>query len=163
MVVIVMASAGLGVSLNVTDPATLSLAFSSIAGAYSPYLFGFGLIVAAFLALVVISLASSWAVVEAIGWGRQRFFWVYLVESIPAVTIAIFLSNQLELVLNLMVAFVFVLIGPGIVVGLLASSKRIMGQFVSTRAWRIAYWLSLGFYIGSRDNRSSRGGLGSIE
>jgi len=42
-----------------------------------------------------------------------------------------------------MVAFVFVLIGPGILMGLLASNKRIMGNYVSNARWKAAYWLSL--------------------
>lgn len=66
MIVIVMATAGLG-GLNFGDPRTLSLALSAIAGEYASYLFAVGLIAAAFIALVVISLASSWAVVEAMG------------------------------------------------------------------------------------------------
>jgi manganese transport protein len=143
MVVILMASSSLGSSLNLEQPATLALGLSSLAGAYAPYLFGFGLILAAFLALVVISLASSWAVVEAIGWGRSRFFWIYVLESVPAVAIPILQPNHVELVLNLMVAFVFVLVGPGILVGVLSSNKKIMGQFASSWPWKVGYWLSL--------------------
>ena len=108
MIVIVMATAGLGSSVNFTEPRTLALAFSSIAGVYAPYLFAVGLVAAAFLFFsVVISLASSWAVVEAMGWQRSSFFWVYIVESIPAVAIPVFYPNPLALVLNLMVVFVF--------------------------------------------------------
>jgi Mn2+/Fe2+ NRAMP family transporter len=143
MIVIVMASAGLGTSVNFSEPRTLALALSSIAGVYAPYLFAVGLVAAAFLALVVISLASSWAVVEAIGWQRSRFFWVYVVESIPAVAVPIFYPDPIALVLNLMVVFVLVLVGPGILMGILASSRKIMGSYVSSRPWRLAYWLSL--------------------
>ncbi|MDV3277198.1 MAG: divalent metal cation transporter [Nitrososphaerales archaeon] len=143
MVVIIMASSGLGSSLNFADPRTLSQALTSIAGVYAPYLFAVGLVAAAFLALVVISLASSWAVVEALGWRKSNFFWIYLLESIPAVVVPIFVSNQLALVLNLMVVFVFVLVGPGILMGLLASNRRIMGNYVSKGPWKVAYWLSL--------------------
>ncbi len=143
MIVIVMATAGLGSSVNFAEPRTLALAFSSIAGVYAPYLFAVGLVAAAFLALVVISLASSWAVVEAMGWQRSSFFWVYIVESIPAVAIPVFYPNPLALVLNLMVVFVFVLAGPGILMGKLASDRKVMGKYVSNRRWKIAYWLSL--------------------
>lgn len=147
MVVIVMATAGLSASVDFTDPRTLSLGLSSIAGAYAPYLFAVGLAAAAFLALVVISLASSWAVVEAMGWEKSRFFWVYVVESLPAVAIPIFFPDPLTLVLNLMVVFVFVLVGPGVLMGKLASDKRIMGAYVSSRRWKIAYWLSLAMVL----------------
>jgi Mn2+/Fe2+ NRAMP family transporter len=65
MVVVVMATSGLSSSLDLTDPKTLSLALSSIAGPYAPYVFAVGLVAAAFIALVVISLGASWAIVEA--------------------------------------------------------------------------------------------------
>lgn len=148
MIVIIMASSGLGSSLNFVDPRTLSSALTSIAGSFAPYLFALGLVAAAFLALVVISLASSWAVVETMGWQKRTFFWVYIIESIPAVLVPVFLSNQLALVLNLMVVFVFVLVGPGILMGMLASNRKIMGSFVSSGRWRVAYWLSLAAIVG---------------
>ena len=138
MVVIIMANSGLGSSLDFANPRTLSRALASIAGGYAPYLFALGLVAAAFLALVVISLASSWAVVETLGLKKTNFFWIYALESIPAVIVPIFLSNQLTLVLDLMVAFVFVLIGPGVLMGLLASNKRIMGKYASTGRWKAA-------------------------
>jgi Mn2+/Fe2+ NRAMP family transporter len=147
MIVIVIATTGLSSALNFAEPRTLSLALSSIAGAYSPYLFAIGIVAAAFLALVVISLASSWAVVEAMGWKKSNFFWVYLIESLPAVVIPIFYPNPLALVLSLMVVFVFVLAGPGIVLGLLASDRRIMGKYVSGKSWKVAYWSSLALVL----------------
>ncbi len=148
MIVIVLATAGLSSSVSFSDPKTLALALSSIAGAYAPYLFAAGIVAAAFLALVVISLASSWAVVETMGWQKSRFFWVYLVESIPAVAVPIFYPNPLALVLNLMVVFVFVLAGPGIVMGKLASNRKIMGSYASGGPWKIAYWVSLALILG---------------
>ncbi|MGA2198898.1 MAG: divalent metal cation transporter [Nitrososphaerales archaeon] len=144
MIVIVMATAGMDSSVNLSDPKSLALALSSIAGRYAPDLFAVGLVAAAFLALVVISLASSWAVVEAMGWQDNRFFWVYVAESLPAVAVPIFYPNPLSLVLNLMVVFVFVLVGPGILMGKLTSDRRIMGKYVSSARWKVAYWLSLG-------------------
>ncbi len=147
MIVIAAATAGLGSSVNFADPKTLASALSSIAGSYAPYLFAVGLVAAAFLALVVISLASSWAIVEGMGWEKGSFFWVYLAESIPAVAIPIFYSDPLSLVLNLMVAFVFVLAGPGILMGMLASNRRIMGSLVSNASWKVAYWVSLALVL----------------
>lgn len=147
MIVIVMATAGLSSGVNFADPRTLSLALSSIAGEYAPYLFALGLVAAAFLALVVISLASSWAVVEALGWEKNKFFWVYVVESLPAVAIPIFYPDPLGLVLNLMVVFVFVLAAPGILLGKLAQDRRVMGAYASGRRWGVAYWLSLALIL----------------
>lgn len=143
MVVIMMATAGLSTTVTFDSPQVLSQALSAIADSYAPELFAVGLIAAAFLALVVISLASSWAVVEAMGWGKSNFFWVYVAESIPAVAVPIFYPDPLSLVLGLMVAFVFVLAGPGILMGMLASDKKVMGNYVSRGPWKVAYWLSL--------------------
>ncbi len=143
MVVIVMATSGLNSSLNFADPKALSLALSSIAGSYAPYVFAVGLVAAAFLALVVISLGSSWAIVDTMGWKKDSFLWVYLVESLPSVAIPILYPEPLSLVLGLMMVFVFVLIGPGILMGLLGSNSKIMGRYASNRYWKVAYWLSL--------------------
>ena len=143
MIVIAMATSGLSSSLNFADPRALSLALSSIAGAYAPYVFAVGLVAAAFLALVVISLGSSWAIVDTMGWRKESFFWVYVAESVPAVAVPILYPAPLSLVLGMMVVFVFVLVGPGILMGVLGSNRRIMGEYASSPRWRAAYWLSL--------------------
>ena len=144
MIVIMMATAGLGSAADFASPTVLSGALSAVADSYAPYLFAIGLVAAAFLALVVISMASSWAIVEAMGWRRDSFFWVYVAESIPAVAIPIFYPDLLSLTLGLMVAFVFVLVGPGILMGKVASDARVMGDLASRGLLRAAYWLSLG-------------------
>jgi Mn2+/Fe2+ NRAMP family transporter len=143
MVVIMMATAGLSTKVNFASPSFLAQALSAIANSYAPALFAVGLVAAAFLALVVISLASSWAVVEAMGWQKSSFFWVYVAESIPAVAIPIFYPDPLSLALGLMVAFVFVLAGPGILMGKLASDRAVMGGLVSKGPAKAAYWVSL--------------------
>jgi len=148
MIVITMATSGLGSSLNFANPKELSLALSSIAGPYAPYLFAVGLVAAAFIALVVISLGSSWAFVDAMGWRKDSFLWVYTLESLPAVAVPILYPSPLSLVLGLMVAFVFVLIGPGVLMGLLGSDRRIMGEYASSRYWKTAYWACLAFVVG---------------
>ena len=148
MVVVTMATSGLSASLNFEDPKALSLALSSIAGRYAPYLFAVGLVAAAFIALVVISLGSSWAFVDAMGWKKDDFLFVYMLESLPAVVIPILYPSPLSLVLSLMVVFVFVLIGPGVLMGLLGSDKRIMGEYASSRYWKAAYWACLAFVVG---------------
>ena len=143
MIVVAMATSGISASLNFADPKALALALSSLAGTYAPYVFAVGLVAAAFLALVVISLGSSWAIVDTMGWKKESFLWVYVAESAPAVVIPILYPTPLSLVLELMVVFVFVLVGPGILMGLLSADKRIMGEHVSGAGWKVAYWLSL--------------------
>ena len=148
MIVVAMATSGLSSSLNFADPRALALALSSLAGAYAPYVFAVGLVAAAFLALVVISLGSSWAIVDTMGWKKESFLWVYVAESVPAVVIPIFYPTPLSLVLDLMVVFVFVLVGPGVLMGLLSADKRIMGENASGTGLKAAYWLSLAAVLG---------------
>jgi len=143
MIVISMATAGMSSGVDYGAPRALAMALSSIAGEFAPYLFAVGLVAAAFMALVVISLASSWAVVEAMGWQKDSFVWVYVLEPIPAVVIPILYPDLLGLALSLMVVFALVLIGPGVLLGRLASDRRVMGSYASSPPWRVAYWLSL--------------------
>jgi len=91
-----------------------------LAGPYAPYIFSIGLIAASFLALVVISLGSAWGVAETVAWARKSFFWVYLIESLPALLVPIFFPDLFNLAIVLIVLFAFVLLGPGVVVGLIA-------------------------------------------
>lgn len=84
---------------------------------------------------------------EAIGWGRQRFFWVYLVESMPALVVPMLFPNLLNLAIGMMVLFVFVLLGPGIMVGLIAKKRQIMGDLASSLSWSVAYWVSLALVV----------------
>jgi manganese transport protein len=150
MVVILLATIGLnGTLLETSSPHELARALSFIAGPYAPFVFAVGLIAASFLALVVISLGSAWGVAETIGWRRERFFWIYLVESLPALVVPMLFPNLLNLAISMMVLFVFVLLGPGIMVGLIARKKRIMGDSSSGLGWSIAYWVSLAVVVTS--------------
>ena len=150
MVVILLATIGLnGTLLGTISPEKLSRALSFIAGPYAPYIFALGLMAASFLALVVISLGSAWGVAETIGWGRQKFFWIYLIESLPALFVPMFFPDLFNLAIDMMVLFVFVMLGPGVVVGLIARKKQVMGEMASTLGWSMAYWLSLTLVVAS--------------
>ena len=147
MIIIVIVSTDLDQGLSLLSPKQLATSLA-VAGQYAPWLFGIGLVAAAFLALTVISLGSAWGLVEAIGWPRSRAFWVYFVESIPAVILTILLTtNLLASILNLMLAFVFVLIGPAVIMGLIASNEHVMGEHASKGAWKAAYWINLAFLV----------------
>jgi manganese transport protein len=147
MIVIVMSSSNLGISSSIVSGTQLAQALS-VVGAYAPILLGLGLIGASFLALTVVSLGSAWGLVEALGFERKKAFPVYVLESIPALVAAsLFVSNLMNFTLQLMVIFVFVLIGPAMIMGLLSSSKKVMGEHASTTFWRVAYWASLAAVI----------------
>jgi len=149
MVIVEMAMSGINPDMNFASIPELSSGLSAIAGVYSPYIFGIGLIGAAFLALVVISLGSAWGFMEALGIRREKASIVYVLESLPAVVIAIILPASLLIgtVLDLLVVFVFVLIGPGILMGIIARNRSIMGDYATSRRGEIAYWTSIIFVI----------------
>jgi manganese transport protein len=150
MVVILLATSGLsGALLETNSPLALSQALSFLAGSYAPYIFAVGLIAASFLALVVVSLGSAWGVAETIGLDRQKFFWIYSIESLPALVVPLLFPDLFHLAIDLMVVFVFVLLGPGVMVGLITRKKRIMGKLSSSWSWCVAYWVSLALIVAS--------------
>lgn len=143
MVAFLMLGAGMPVTADLFTTSGVAAAFAAVGGWFLLYAFAVGLVAAAFLALVVISLGSAWGVVEALGLPRARAFWIYTAESVPAVIIPFLYPHPLTLVLVLMVLLVFILIGPGILVGTLACDKRVMGNEASQGFWKAAYWVSL--------------------
>jgi manganese transport protein len=143
MVAIVFASAGLSPNIAIADNASLSSAIMNIGGTYAPYVFAIGLVAAGFLGLVVISLAGSWGVVEALNLKGSTWFKIYIAESLPAVVLVFFFNNLIGLVLTLMVALIFVLIGPVVAMGLLAQNKELMGEHALGTFDRIAFWGSV--------------------
>jgi Mn2+/Fe2+ NRAMP family transporter len=143
MVAFLMLGAGMPSSSDLFTTSGLASALATVGGWLLPYAFAFGLVAAAFLALVVISLGSAWGVVEALGLPRRRAFWVYTAESVPAVIVPFLFPHPLTLVLDLMVLLVFILVGPGILVGALASDPKVMGDRASRGLWKGAYWASL--------------------
>jgi Mn2+/Fe2+ NRAMP family transporter len=143
MVAFLMLGAGLPRGTDLFTSSGVASAFETVGGWLLPYAFAVGLVAAAFLALVIISLGSAWGLAEALGIPRGRTFWVYTLESIPAVIVPFLFPHPLGLVLDLMVLLVFLLIGPGILVGVIASDRKIMGNRASRGLWRFAYWASL--------------------
>ena len=149
MVIVEMAMSGINPDMDFASIPELSKGLSAIAGVYSPYIFGVGLIGAAFLALVVISLGSAWGFMEALGIKREKSSIVYILESLPAVIIALIIPATLLIntVLDLLVVFVFVLIGPGVLMGIIARNRSIMGDYSTSRKGEIAYWASMIFVL----------------
>jgi manganese transport protein len=147
MVMVVMIGAGLRGSIDFTNGAGFTAALSGGLGQYGAYVMGAGLVAAAFLALVVISLGSAWGVTEALGISPRKTIWIYAMESLPAVLVPLLLPQLVTLVLALMVAMVFILIVPGVFLGTLVSDARLMGSEASRGWWRAAFWGSLGFVV----------------
>ncbi len=147
MVAVVIVSVGLPHNLAINTNHDLANAIMSLGGTYTPIMFSIGLAAAAFLALVVISLASAWGVVESLGMKGDMWFKIYILESLPAVILPLFFVNLIGLILGLMVALVFVLIGPVIALGILAQKKELMGDHVLSKFDKIAFWGSVSVVI----------------
>ena len=147
MIMIVVIGASLGVSIDVTHPAGFAHDLVAALGPYSADLLGVGLVAAAFLALVVVSLGSAWGLREALHLSSRRTLWVYALESLPAVIVPLLFLQLVTLVLALMVAMVFILIAPALLVGKLVSDPGLMGAEASRGPWRTAYWASLGCVV----------------
>ncbi len=148
MVAIVIVSAGLGSKVTINTTAGLTSAINSLGGTYAPVLFSLGLVAAGFLALIVISMASAWGIAEALDVKGNTWFKIYVLESLPAVVIPLLFGNLIALVLGLMVALVFVLIGPVVAMGLLAQDKRLMGEHALNKFDKIGFWGSVIAVIG---------------
>jgi manganese transport protein len=150
LIMVAIAIAVIGVSSNSLDfasPTVLSQGLSAVSGSFAPYIFGIGMIVASFIALIVISLGSSWGVTEALGWGRKNWFKVYLIESIPALIVPMLSLNLINLALSLMALQIAVLVAPAVILGLIASNKNLMGEYALNGINKIVYWAFVGLIV----------------
>ncbi|MCL4346211.1 MAG: divalent metal cation transporter [Candidatus Thermoplasmatota archaeon] len=151
MVVIEMGSTGLDINDNVMNPGGIASALESIAGPYSPLFFGIGLILAGFIALVAISLGSSWGTLESIGkYSHRNMVMLYVAESVPALIITLTVSgfrSIVGLVLELMSVSPLILILPGIMGGLIVTDRKIMGKYAYGIKAATAYWITLAVMI----------------
>jgi manganese transport protein len=147
MIVVVMIGADVGRAFTFATAAGFSAALTAGLGQYATYALGAGLVAAAFLALVVISLGSAWGVTESLGLSPKSVIWIYAGESLPAVFVPLLFPKLITLILALMVAMVFILVIPGVFLGKLVSDSRVMGSEASRGIWRRGYWASLGFVV----------------
>lgn len=120
----------------------LGSVLTPIAGPYSLPIFGIGLISAAFIALIVISLASAWGIAESLEISKRALWIVYVLESLPAVIAALIIPAGLlvNVTLYLLVMFVFVLIGPMLILGIIGKNRKIMGELVLSKNGQLIYW-----------------------
>ncbi|MCL5100948.1 MAG: divalent metal cation transporter [Candidatus Marsarchaeota archaeon] len=143
MIAIVVVSAGLGKGTVINTSHQLANAITSLGSSFTPAIFTIGLIAAGFLALVVISMASAWGIVEALDIKDKTWLKIYIIETLPAMIVPLLFNNLIALVLTLMVALVFVLIGPVVALGLIAEKKKLMREHTLKGASRLAFWISV--------------------
>ncbi|WP_149564647.1 divalent metal cation transporter [Sulfuracidifex tepidarius] len=137
----------------------LVIALAVIIGHKTPYevissinsFLGILLISSGFLALVVVSLASSWGVLESLGMNtRSNVKKVYFLESIPMFVTVLLLGDYLKL-LNLAVTILsispIVIVLPSILIGILVSKKRIMGKYTYSKTRTITYFVVITLFL----------------
>ncbi len=149
MICILLVGVRIGSDLG---PVTIA-GIAGLSHAYISLLLAICMVSAGFLALVVISLASTWGVGETFKWvthgdamprGARKFYLLYVLESFPAMIIAILLGYSLMgLVIALMASLVIVLIPSGVFVGRLAGSRNVMGGHALSRRYMAGYWILL--------------------
>ena len=129
--------------ISVTDAAHAALALVPLTGRASAIVFGAGLIGAAMLGALVVTLATAWAFGEAFAWPcslnhtciqAKRFYGFYaviivvaagvvLIPNLPLVKITLYVEAFTALVLPIVLAFLLVL----------ANDKKILGDRVNSR------------------------------
>lgn len=145
MIVIEMTFTGIPRASNATIFASaheLGSVLTPIAGSLSLPIFGIGLLSAAFIALIVISLASAWGIAESLGISKRSVWIIYVVESLPGVLAAMLIPAGVlvNAVLYLLVMFVFVLVGPMAILGIIGRNRKIMGDLALSRKGQWLYW-----------------------
>jgi hypothetical protein len=87
-------------------------------------------------------LGSAWGVAEALNVKNVNI--IYIAESVPAVVLTLLVPsvNLVCIVLDLLVFFVYALIGPIIILGIISRNKKIMGEYASRGLSYFAYWIS---------------------
>lgn len=105
-------------------------------------IFGLAFVFSGFLALIIISLGSSWGVVESLGYKRQskENLLIYTLESFPALLLTLLITISIDYMIGLMVLFVFVLLIPGILLGVIVQNKKIMKNHNYNKKEITIYW-----------------------
>ncbi|MEG1425992.1 MAG: Nramp family divalent metal transporter [Raoultibacter sp.] len=140
--------------IEITSAADAASALAPFAGQYAEALFAIGLIAASFLAACVLPLTTSFVVCEAFGWeAGVSFKWkeAPLFKSIFTFIIAfsavVVLIPNVDLMSVMLTAqFVNGIILPVLLIfmAIIASDKRIMGQYCSKPFSKVILWVSVG-------------------
>ncbi|MHB1439548.1 MAG: NRAMP family divalent metal transporter [Cuniculiplasma sp.] len=138
MIIVEMAFTGIPRASNssfFSTPSQLGKVLIPIAGTFSPYILGVGIIAAGFIALITISLGSAWGISESLNIPKRSQWIVYLIESTPAV-LAVMVINPGALIISvlyLLIFFVFALIAPMLMLWIIGRNRKIMGDLTLSR------------------------------
>jgi NRAMP (natural resistance-associated macrophage protein)-like metal ion transporter len=138
---------------NITDAGQASIALEPIAGAYARYLFGIGLLGASLLAAVVVPLTTAYAVTESLGWetgvGRQLkesplFYITYgIMLLIGGGIVMLPIHNLITLIIQAQVLNGALLPVELVLIILLSSKRRLMGNYRNSAAFSIVAWVTV--------------------
>ena len=111
-------------------------------GSLIVFIFGLTAIISGFFALIIISLGSSWSIVESLGFKRysKQNSVIYVLESLPALVLTLLIPVSINYILNLMVVFVFVLLAPAVLLGVIVGNNTIMHGFAYNKWEKRFYW-----------------------
>lgn len=139
--------------ISVETAADAALALEPFAGKYARVLFAVGLIGASFLAACVLPLTTAFVICEAFGWeAGVSFTWAEAPAFKGILTFVIAFSAIIVLIpnINLMRVMLFSQFVCGVILpvllvfmALIASDKRIMGKYVSSRVSQILIWATV--------------------
>lgn len=127
-------------------------------GRYAQVLFAIGLFDAGLLGALCISLATSWALGEVLGWPHTLnrkvhqapwFYFAYVAMLLLSGAVSLIASVRLQNMITLFVQVVAVTLMPAALVFLilLLNDRPLMGAHVNTRWQNLANWSITGFVI----------------
>jgi NRAMP (natural resistance-associated macrophage protein)-like metal ion transporter len=127
-------------------------------GEWARVLFAIGLFDAGLLGALCISLSTSWALGEVVGWAHSLnksvreapwFYAVYLLMLLSAGTVSLVASTRVQDAITVFVQVVAVTLLPAALVFLilLLNDKPLMGDYVNTRWQNFANWAIVVFVI----------------
>ncbi len=142
---------------SVSDAGQASIALEPIAGAYARYLFGVGLMGASLLAAVVVPLTTAYAVTESLGWetgtGRKLkespvFYITYgIMLLIGGCLLMLPQIPLVQLIIQAQVVNAALLPVELVLIILLSSKRRLMGQYRNSAIFNIIAWATVGITI----------------
>lgn len=137
-----------GIKINEASEAALSL--KPLAGDYAFLIFAISLANAAILGAIIVPLATSYYICEAMGWERgvnktfreaPQFMWIYTFMIVTA-SLLVLIPGAPLVFLMVMSAVLNGLLLPFVLIYALSlvNNKKIMGEYVNPRSYNVISW-----------------------
>jgi Mn2+/Fe2+ NRAMP family transporter len=139
--------------MRIQEASEAAVALKPLAGNYASLIFAVSLANASFLGAIIVPLATAYYTCEAMGWetgiGRTfkdapEFIFIYTALIILSVLIILIPGSPL-VSLMVLASFLNGLLLPFVLIFALAlvNDRRIMGEYVNSRAFNIIAWLTV--------------------